>query len=177
MAALDAAHPGGGQIERAEQRCEKPCVAHPHGEGAGVRAIGGFQRQRQDFRVRSLAVGAAQALDARLQEFIGPTSALAEDGAEIGEGGDGPRRRGGQIGPADRDRIFRPQAQLLALGARGEEDAGADVLARQIKKHIGGLENRRFSARMTGLRQMGDDPPLSRRHIRLSRLIRPAGHG
>ena len=99
----------------------------------------------QDFGVGGLAVGAAEILEARLQKFAAPR--------RRGSGTPGrDRRRRRRARPAPRrDRLadgngeFRPQA-IRAGGVGGEIQAAADVLAGEVEKDGGRLQDRRLGA-------------------------------
>jgi len=80
-----------------------------------------------------------------------PACRNSEDGTEIAEARGLAGLGGGEIVARDRNRQVGPQAQLLAAGVRGQIETFADVLARQIEKRFGGLQNRRLGQGVTGL--------------------------
>ena len=53
----------------------------------GFAARGGIEREGENFRIRRLAVGAAEILNARLREFAVLAGAKAEHRPAIAEGG------------------------------------------------------------------------------------------
>ena len=101
-----------GRRERGKGAVEQLGVADLDLQRPGAGELGRFQRQRQDFSVGRLDVGAAVALEAGLQHFAALAGAGAEDRAEIGVLGRLPGLGRGEIGQAYRRRIVRPQAQL-----------------------------------------------------------------
>ncbi len=97
--------------------------------------------------------GASQVLDAGLHELARAVAAQAEHRAAIavGRGASGLGRV--EVEPADRDRVLRPQAQLLAREGVGQVEPPAHVLAR-IEEGGGRLQHRRLAARVAGLDEM-----------------------
>src|SRR5262249_49534224 len=85
-------------------------------------------------------------------------AALTEDRAEIAEFRRLARRRRGEIVARDRDRQVRTQAQLLAGTGIGDQvHAPPDVLAREVEKRLGRLEDRGCGRRIAGALIGGDE--------------------
>ena len=112
QAAADAAQPDVGQAKRGKGAVEQLGVADLDFQRPGAGALGRLQRQREDFGVGRLDVGAAVAFEAGLQQFAALAGAGAEDRAEIGVLGRLAGLGRSEIGQAHRRRIVRPQAQL-----------------------------------------------------------------
>ena len=90
-----AALPRRREIERRDQRGEQADVAHAD-VGRGHAVFGrGLEPERQHLGIGGGGVGAAEGLDAGLQEFARAVVALAEHRAEIAEAGR-PAGRGGE---------------------------------------------------------------------------------
>ncbi len=148
--------PGRREVEAFHQRGEQADVAHAD-FGRGDAELGkGFEPERKHLGVGCRGVGAAERLDAGLQEFIGAVVALAEDRAEIAEAGRAAGVRRSQIVARNRDGEIGPQAQLLAAPVGGEEHALADFLARQVEERLGRLDQRRRHPPIAGARIGGD---------------------
>lgn len=145
-AAPEAATPDLGQRERREQGVEQAGVADARHElsASGGR---GLHRQREDLGVGGFRVPAAKTFEAGLGALGRPFRLRAEDGAEIGVFRDRAGLVGGQIGPADGDRVLRPEAKLLAgRWAHGLKQPAADLLARHFEKDRSGMQDSRLDA-------------------------------
>ena len=141
---------------------------------------GGLQPERQHLGVGRGLVGAAERLDAGLQEFGRRAAAVAEDRAEIAEarrlagGGRGEvvaRHRDGQVGP---------QAELAAARRGGQVHALADVLAGQVEERLGRLQDGGRHAGVAGALVGGDERLRPRvgpfRFAGRARIHRPFRH-
>ena len=153
-AAPDAAQPDVGQGERGKRAVEQPGVADLDLQRPGAGEFGRFQRQRQDFGVGGLDVGAAVAFEAGLEHFAALAGAGAEDRAEIGVLGRLSGLGRGEIGQAYRDRVVGPQAQLGPRRVADEIEAAADVLAGHVEEDRGRLQHRRLEAGEAGGEEM-----------------------
>ena len=153
-AAAQAPAPDVGNGERFEHGLEQAGVAEPRGERAASRGRRRFEAQREHFGVGRLGVLAAEAFEPGLRLLAVLAGAGAEHRAEIGIFGDaaGPVR--GEIGAADGNRIFRPQAQLLARGVGGQEQAAANLLARHVEKDRRRMQDRRLGPLEPGGEEM-----------------------
>jgi len=90
--------------------------------------------------------------DIAVHDELAPFDDLAQLVLGIAVNGDGQAvNAGGEVIARDRNRQVGPQAQLLAAGVRGQIKAFADVLARQIEKRLGWLQNRRLGQGVTSL--------------------------
>jgi hypothetical protein len=87
----------------------------------------------------------AQILDAGLEELVGAVAALAEHLAEVGIAA---RCADivGDMGAADRNGEFGPQAQAFAGFGFGQEDPAAKILAGHVEKRLGRLDHRDVDA-------------------------------
>ena len=136
------------------KRWTSPSSCGERAAGLGRR----FHRQRKDFRVGGFRVLAPEAFEPGLNALSAPIrlwSGLgAEDRAEIGIFRHPAGFRGGEIGPADRDRIFWPEAELLARSPIGQKQAAADLLARHVEKDRRRVEDRRLDAHETSRQEM-----------------------
>ena len=157
VGAADAAQPDGREIERFQKAREEARVAEADLERPRPALFGGFQRQRQDFRVGGFPVGAAEALEPRLVELARPLRPDAEHAAEIGEGRRAPGLAGGQVIEADGNGVFGPQAQLGARRVGGDVEAAANVLAREVEEDRRRLEDFRLGAVVARLDEMADE--------------------
>ena len=143
-AAAEAAAPHVGNFKRFKHAVEEARVADPRGEHAAPRRRRRLKAQREHFGVCRLGVLAAEALEPGLRLLAVLARPSAEHRAEIGIFSDGAGPVRIEIGAADGNRIFRPQAQLLARGAGGEEQAAADLLARHVEEDSRRMQDRRF---------------------------------
>ena len=75
--------PGGRQIERHDQRGEKPDIAHADRGPSHAEVFRGFERERKALGICSLKVLAAERFDSRLHVFAGAAAAVAEHRTEI----------------------------------------------------------------------------------------------
>ena len=143
-AAAQAAPPDLRDVERSEDALEQAGVAEPGGERAAPRRRRRLETEREHFGVGRLGVVAAEALEPGLRLFAGLPRPRPEHRAEIGIFGDaaGPVRS--EIGAADGNCIFRPEAKLLARGAGGEEETPADLLARHVEEDRRRMQDRRL---------------------------------
>jgi len=111
---------------------------------------------RQGAGVGAGLVGFAQILDTGLIELIAALAALAEHLAEIGIAS----RRGeifGDMGAADRNGEFGPEAEAFAGLGFGQEDAAAQILAGHVEKRLGRLDHRNVDQRRaTGVQRAGE---------------------
>jgi len=122
-----------------------------------------LESQRQHFGVGRGAIGAAERFDASLQKLAGLMVTIAEHRPEIAEAGRLSGSRGGKVVAGHGDREVRPQAQFLTLRVGGEIQALADVLAGEVEKRLGRLQDRRLGMNVAGLRK------------RLQQGVRPGG--
>ena len=153
-AAAQAAAPDVGKVERLQHAVEQAGVAEPRGERAAARG-----RRRLQASAKISASAASASLRPKLSRPVcvllaALAGAGAEHRAEIGIFGDaaGPVRS--EIGAADGDRIFRPQAQLLARGVGGQEQAAANLLARHVEKDRRRMQDRRLDPLEAGGEEM-----------------------
>ena len=161
VAARDAAAPLGREIERFEKPGKQPGVADPHNEArrGGLVLSGGvcrFEREGEDFRVRRLAVGAPKTLNSGLREFAWTAWEKPENRPAIREARARSSTLRGEIGDQDRNRIFRPQAIVGAGKIACEIKLAAQILA-GIEEDRSRLQDWRFTARVSGAGEMGDD--------------------
>ena len=112
------------------------------------------QGEREDFGVGRFGVLAAEALEPGLRLLSALPRSRAEHRAEIGIFGDAAGLVRSEIGAADRNCIFRPQAQLLARGVGGEEQAAANLLARHVEKDRRRMQDRRLGPLEAGGEEM-----------------------
>ena len=115
-----------------------------------------FEREGEDFRIRRLPVGAAKTLDARLREFARAAWEKPENRPAIGEARALSSTLRGEIGGQHRNRIFRTQAIVGAGKIACEIELAAQLLA-GIEEDRSRLQDRRFTARVSGAGEMGDD--------------------
>jgi hypothetical protein len=112
---------------------------------------GGGEPECQRLGVRRGLVAAAEGLDARLQEFARQCAAVAKHRTEIaialGSSGSGRS----EIIARDRNGEIRPQAQFLAGAPGGQEHPRADVLAGEVQKRLGRLQDGRVGPRVARL--------------------------
>jgi hypothetical protein len=161
VAARDAAAPLGREIERFEKPGKQPGVAHPHNEAgrSGLVLFGGacrLEREGEDFRIRRLPVGAAKILNSGLREFAWAAWEKPENRPAIGEARARFSTLRGEIGDQDRNRIFRTQAIVGAGKIACEIKLAAQILA-GIEEDRSRLQDWRFTARVSGAGEMGDD--------------------
>ena len=154
---LQAPPPDLGQRERREQRVEQAGVAEPRRELA-ARRLRRLHGQREDLRVGRLDVLAPKAFEAGLEAFAAAVGLGPEDRAEIGIFDRRADLVRGQIGAADGDRIFGPEAQLLARGAGGQEQPAANLLARHVEKDRGRVQDGGLDALETRRQEMLERP-------------------
>ena len=138
------------EIERGDQRGEQRDVAGFHVGGRQAIARGCLEPQCEHFRIGGRRVGTAETLDTALQEFSAFSGTVPEDRAEVAVARRLARERGGKEVARDRDGQIGPQAELGAAGRGGEEHAAADILARQVEKRFGWLQDWRRHARIAG---------------------------
>ena len=146
-------HASGTSSER-EHALEQARVAESRGEGRASRSRRRLQGERENLRVGRFGVPAAEALEPGLRLLSALASLRAEHRAQIGIFRDPAGLVGSEIGAADGNRIFGPQAKLLARGVGGQEQAAADLLARHVEKDRRGMENRRLGSLEAGLEEM-----------------------
>lgn len=161
VAVRDAAAPLRREIERFEKPGKQPGVADPHHEArrGGLVLIGGvrrFEREGEDFRVRRLPVGAAKTLNSGLREFAWAAWEKPENRPAIGEACSLSSTLRGEIGDQDRNRIFRAQA-IVGTGKIACEIKLASQILAGIKEDRSRLQDWRFTARIPGAGEMGDD--------------------
>ena len=109
--------------------------------------------EREHFRVGRFGVTASEALKPRLCLLAALACPSAKYRAEVGIFGDFAGLLRTEISAADGDRIFWPEAQLLARGVGGQEQAAADLLARHVEKDRRRMQDRRLGALETGRKQ------------------------
>ncbi len=148
---------GSGIFSEFEHGVEQAGVAEPRREHGAARRRRRLHGEREHFRVGRLGVAAAEALKPGLRLLAALGSAGAKNRAEIGIFGDAAGLVRGEISAADGDRIFGPQAQLLARGVGGEEQAAADLLARHVEK-----DRRRVQDRRLGPLEAGGEKAIER---------------
>ena len=161
VAARDSAPPLRREIERFEKPGKQPGVADPHYQARrGVLVLFGgacrFEREGEDFRVRRLPVGAAKTLNSGLREFAWVAWEKSENWPAIGEARAFSSTLRGEIGDQDRNRIFRTQAIVGAGKIACEIKLAAQILA-GIEENRSRLQDWRFTARVSGAGEMGDD--------------------
>ncbi len=161
--------PGGRNVERADERGEQRDVAHADVGLVEPVVDGRLERERERLGVRRRRVGAAEGFDAGLQEFGRAVLALAEDGAEIAVGCGPARLRRGEIVARRRNGEVRAQAQFAATGIRDQIHAPPDVLAGEIEKRLGRLQDRGRDAGVARALIGGDE------RVR-ARVFRRLGH-
>jgi len=149
------------EIERFEKPGKQPGIADPHNEArwGGLVLFGGacrFEREGEDFRVRRLPVGAAKTLNSGLHEFAWAAWEKPENRPAIGEARALSGMLRGEIGDQDRNRIFRAQAIVGAGKIACEIKLAAQILA-GIEEDRSRLQDWRFTARVSGASEMGDD--------------------
>lgn len=72
--------------------------------------------------------------------------------------GEGRRRlRAGEVIQADRNGVFRAQAEFRAGGIAGQIEAAPEILAGAIEKNPGGLQQPRFAANEAGADEILED--------------------
>ena len=132
-------------------------VAEPRREPAARRARR-LHGEGEDLRIRRLRVLAAEAFKAGLGALPALPGLGAKDRPEIGILRDPAGVRRGQIGPADRNRIFGAEAKLLARGVGGQEQPAANLLARHVEKDRRRVEDRRLEPHEAGAEEMLERP-------------------
>ena len=151
------------ETERIDQRSEEAHVAEPH-----RRCAPGPRPSRPSSASATTSASAADAsvrpieLDAGLQELAARAGPQPEHRAAVGVAGGRACRRGEML-PADRDRVLRPQAHFAAVRVLRHEHAPPDVLAGEVDEHVGGLQHRRLDARITFALEERDQARRSRR--------------
>ena len=140
-------------FQRIEHGVEQAGVAEPRHERAAPGRRRRLHGEREHFRVGRFGVPAPEALEPGLRLLADLACASAENRTEIGIFGDFAGLVRAEIGAADGDRIFGPEAQLLARGVGGEEQAAADLLARHVEKDRRRMQDRRLGALETGRKQ------------------------
>ena len=140
-------------LQRIEHGVEQAGVAEPRRERPAPGRRRRLHGEREHFRVGRLGVTATEALEPRLRLLADLAGASAEYRAEIGIFGDFAGLVRTEIGATDGDRIFGPQAQLLARGVGGEEQAAADLLAGHVEKDRRRMQDRWLRALETGRKQ------------------------
>ena len=144
---------GSGTFSEFKHRVEQARVAEPRHEPPAPSGRRRLHGEREHFRIGRFGVGAPEALESGLRLLADLACASAENRAQIGIFSDftGPVRT--EIGAADGDCIFRPQAQFLARGVGGQEQAATDLLARHVEKDRRRMQDRRLDALETGGKQ------------------------
>ena len=143
--------PRGVEVERVEHRGEQARIADPHHRPRDAEEGGGIEGEAEHVGVGGVAVGAAERLDAGLEELVRLVGALPEDRAEIGVAGLPPRRSGGEVMERDGDGEVRPERHLDAVLVGGEEEAAAEILAEQLDEHARVIDDRRLDEAVTGV--------------------------
>ena len=142
--------PHRGEIQRVEQRREQRHVAHAD-LGCGEPVMGGrLEAEGERLGIGRRLVGAPEQLDAGLQELARLLAALAEHRAEIAEARRAPGRGRRDVVARHRNGEVRAQAELAARLVGDQIHAPADVLAGQVEKGLGRLQDRRRHARVSG---------------------------
>lgn len=155
-AAPQAPAPDVRQRKRLEQAVKQSCVAETGGERRpGLRRC--FHREGENFGVRRFCILSAEALEAGLST-LATLDLGAKDGAQIRILGRPARLVRRQIRPADGDRVFRPQAQLLAGSAVGEEQPAADLLSRHIEENRSRMQDGGLHTDEAGGKEMLQSP-------------------
>ena len=108
------------------------------------------ERERQNIGVGGDAVAAAERLDRRPAGIRPARPSLAKHRAEIGIVRPPPpaRWRGGE---ANGDRVVRPERQLGAVGAAGQEKPPAKILAGKVDEDARRLDDRRLDEGVAGV--------------------------
>ena len=146
----------GGKVERLEQTREQTGVAEAHVEFGAAGLACRLERQSEDIGVGRLAIGTAEAFEPGLNEFTRKIAAKAKDRPEIRELRRRARMRRGEIGAAYGDRIFRAQTEFIARRIARQENPAANILAFEIEKDRGGLQDRRLAAAIARRNEMGE---------------------
>ena len=141
--------PGRVEVERIEHRGEEAGVADPHHRPWDPEEGCGIEGEAEHVGVGRVAVGAAERLDAGLEELVGLVGTLPEDRAEIGVAGVPPRWPCGEVVERDGDGEVRPERHLDAVLVGGEEEAAAKVLAEELDEHPGVVDDRRLDEGVT----------------------------
>lgn len=115
-----------------------------------------LEREGEDFRVRRLPAGVAETFYSGLREFASAARKKPENWPAIGEARALSSTLRGEIGDQDRNRIFRTQAIVGAGKIACEIKLAAQILA-GTEKDRSRLQDWRFTARISGAGEMGDD--------------------
>ena len=118
------------------------------------------QGQGQDLRIGGGNIGPAKAFEAGLDEFAARAGPGPEHRTAIAVGGRLAGQPGFQIGPAGRDRIFGAQAKLRARCIAGQIEPGPDILAAEVEKGGGILQDRRLDPAVASTDQMAKEERL-----------------
>lgn len=155
--APQAAAPDVRQGKRLKQTIEQPEIAESRDKrSAGL--CGGLHRQGENLRVRGFPVNSPEALKAGLGALAAALGPSAKDRAEVGELGRPSSPVRGEIGAADRDRIFRPETELLARRPAGQEQAAANLLPRHVKEDRRRMKEGRLKTHEAGREEMLQSP-------------------
>ncbi len=146
----EAALPHRREIERGNEGGEQADVADADLRRAHAVLRRGFKAEREHFGVGGGLVGAAETLDAGLEEFTPLAFAVTKHRAEVAKARRFARRRRSEIGARYRNGQVGTQTQFASVRIGGEEHAPADVLAGKVKERLGGLQHRRLDLRITG---------------------------
>ena len=143
-----------GTLSDSSRLSNEACVAETRGERDASRNGGRLHGERENLRVGRFGVPAAEALESGLRAFAALAGLSAENRAQIGifRGSAGVVRS--EIGAADGDRIFGPQAKLLARGVGGQEQAAANFLPRHVEKDRRGMKDRRLRSLEASLEEI-----------------------
>lgn len=147
---------GRGHGQRVEQRVDEAHVAEPDRHVVHAHQGEAVECDADHLRVGGGRVGAPDRFDTGLEELVRLVGGEAEDGPEIAVIGGARAGFGGmgEVVAADRNREFRAQAEFLARGVLGHEDAPADVLAREFEERLHRLEHRRRHEAVAGALDM-----------------------
>ncbi len=174
----DPALGGRSHAQRLDEIVEQAHVAKRHAAFREAERRQSLEAQAQDLRVGGGPVGAADRLDAGLEELAALARPHAEDRPAIAvAAGLGPVPL--EVHQADGDGVFGPQAQFPARRILGREQAPADILPRQFDERLRRLKHRRLDARVPLALEERDQRPggLTFRHGRRSFLVRPVLFG
>ncbi len=115
---------------------------------------GGLERMGKDLRVSRLKILAAEPFQADLTQFLRGGGRPQKYRAEIAEARLPAGGTAAQISPADRDRIFRPQA--IALAFAGQQKVRFQLFAQEVEEGGARLQNRRLQPRKAGRLKAGE---------------------
>jgi len=147
--AAQAAAPGIGQIERAEQRGKQADIADPDFQPGCAKRTYPIGGKRQGSRIVFGLAGAADRFKAGFQTLRRAGRLAAKDQPLIGvTGGTAP---GGQMMAADGNGEIGPETKPFTGSALGDEDAAADILASGLQKRLDRVQDGQIEPGRAGL--------------------------